>query len=88
MSRLSEFPGLMNIKNQLLKDHGLTFLKWRFANRDRFSLFGHEFKYKGKYEAEAIKYNRHITHRADFHLGETYYGGQLNYTFWYAKRGL
>jgi len=88
MSRLSEFPGLMKIKNHLMKDNWISFWKWRFANRDRFTLFGSEVKYKSKFEDEYIKFDRHLTFRDEFHLGETYYGGKLNYTLWYGKKGL
>ena len=39
-SRLSYFPGLLNIKNRLLKQYWKQFLLWRLKNRRRFNIYG------------------------------------------------
>lgn len=88
LTRLTYLPKLMNIKNKMLKENLLSFIRWRLKNKGRFTIYGPEIKYKAKFEAEALKFDKFVTLRKEHQLTETYYGGLYNYIYRYSKRGV
>ena len=69
LTRLSYLPRAMSLKNKMLKQNRLKFLRWRWVNRRRFNIYGSEVKYKSKMEKEAIYYDKFITRRSEQYFG-------------------